>query len=290
MCSADRAATLRRAVDSVLSQAGVRARVIAVVNGGRVDDAVLAELCATPAVRVIRLEEGSPPKAIHVGRDAVDTPYFGFLDDDDELLPGTLRTRIDELERNPEIDVVVTNGYHHLNGADTIYLAEMSHLRADPLGTLIERNWLLSCAGTYRASAAPVTAFADVPKYFEWTAIAFRLGVDGHRFAFVNVPAYRIHDTPASLSKSDAFHMAEVGVLHELARRAPSTRIRRMMHRKLSAAYHTRSNQALDAGELADAWRWHLRSLRYVGGLRHLPYTRHLIRLYASSSSANSNG
>lgn len=281
VCATERSASLRRAVASALSQVDREeglVQVILVANGLRVDPELLEEMASTPSVRVVRRPEGNVTAARLAGRRLVLTPYFSFLDDDDELLPGAVEAALTRLTEDPRIDIVVSNGYLRHNGLDTLVVSNMAQVSADPIGTFLHRNWFLSGAATFRTTTVPESVF-DVPtKYFEWTLIGFMLLASGVHFAFIDTPAYRVNDSTESASKSDEYHDAEVGMLQSLVRQATAGRVRRRLRQKLAIACHTQSDRALNAGAILDAWRWHLRSLTCLYGLKHLAYTRHLLR------------
>ncbi len=92
-CYANRRESLLRAVATARAASNQLIVVLAVVNGSRVDADTLTALSEQP-VQVDRQQEGSLPIALARGRSLVQTPFFGFLDDDDELLPGALDRRL----------------------------------------------------------------------------------------------------------------------------------------------------------------------------------------------------
>src|SRR6187549_269028 len=87
-CEARRVSLLHRALDSVVAQEGVDVHPVVVVNGSRVDESLCASIVARPGVTVLRRDEGNVSAARRAGMRLVDGAYFGFLDDDDEFLPG----------------------------------------------------------------------------------------------------------------------------------------------------------------------------------------------------------
>jgi glycosyltransferase involved in cell wall biosynthesis len=111
IASAARADWLRRALDSVLLQQKVRAVPLVIVNGDQYDQALVEELEAKPELSVSRLKRASLPEALNFGVRQVSTEAYGFLDDDDELLPGALARRAEALFDSVDVDLVVTNGY-----------------------------------------------------------------------------------------------------------------------------------------------------------------------------------
>src|SRR5262245_24830754 len=117
LCEASRARSLLCAIDSVLAASSSPVRLIIVVNGQRFDPELVANLRGRVDIEVVQVAEGSLTRAHLTGRQQVLTPYFSFLDDDDEYLPGALDLRRRALEQDPDADLVVTNGYHYGEGS-----------------------------------------------------------------------------------------------------------------------------------------------------------------------------
>src|SRR5689334_4902747 len=111
LANADRAVSLFRAIDSVLAQRRVRAIPLVIVNGPRPAAAIMEQLDRRPDIRLGGFHEASLPRALKTGRTMVDTAYFAELDDDDELLPEALATRLTALREAPGVDAVITNGF-----------------------------------------------------------------------------------------------------------------------------------------------------------------------------------
>lgn len=275
--SAVRAASIRRAVASIRTAASSPVRVIAVVNGGKEDPAIVEWLRQQPDVLVILDARPSLPQALLKGRKAVCAPYFATLDDDDEYLPGALDRRIAALERAPGAALVVTNGYRHAKGRDDAYYTHLTSVAADPLSALFEANWLNSGNALYRTSMVTAADFADHYPYAEWTWLAFRLALRGEEIAVDHTPGFRIHDTPGSLSKSTAYFQAYLDLYDRMLSLRPPSPVRKLIHRRRSATWHDYSVKALQTSRHADAWKCHLRSLALPGGLRYVSYTRRLL-------------
>ena len=147
-----RRGTLERALLSVLNQEGVAARPVVVITGGRPDPA--AELASSYRAKVhIVGEPASPGRALGIGRKLTDARFYAFLDDDDELLPHALGTRLGIMRAEPAVDVVVTTGYWLSGGQRRIHIPDITRHQDDSLNGIIERCWLTSCGGLFRASA-----------------------------------------------------------------------------------------------------------------------------------------
>jgi glycosyltransferase involved in cell wall biosynthesis len=273
----ERADSFRRAVDSVLTQEGVRSRLILVVNGGRHDPALLAAHDTDPQITMVERREPGIAAALEAGRALVRSPWTATLDDDDVLLPGALRARVETLERHPEAAVVVSNGFRRSAQGDRLHIPDLAALSRDPLGALLERNWLLPGAWLFRTAAMPADLFLRMPAHFECTYLAVRFATSG-RLVFLDAPTVAWStDTPGSAAKSRAYRMGEVPALQQILRLPLPAGFRAGLERNLAAACHRQSDESLEAGDLRGAWRWHLASLAGRGGLRYLPYTGHLL-------------
>lgn len=239
---------------------------------------MVADLERRSDVHLLRIEEPSLPAAILAGRRHVETPFFSFLDDDDEYLPGTLATRVQYLLQNPAVSILVTNGLRHAEGRDQPALSHLDGVVSDPLLALFVENWMTSCGVTFRASDCPDEAFAAIPKYLEWTWLAFNAANSGRTIAVLDTPTFRIYDTADSESKSDAYRRSQLETFQRMLAVGTRPDIRRRLRSRIGAYWHDQSSAALVQGSLGEAVACHLRSLWYPDGLKYLTYTRRLIR------------
>lgn len=260
--------SLRRAVSSVLCQEGVNPAVLLVANGDRVDGGLLEAVAHRPGVTVIREAKGSSPFAQRLGREKVTAPHFGFLDDDDELLPGALKSRLDLLSEPPRADVVVTNGYREQGGRHDSFQEYLLGDSETPLLALLRRNWLASCGALYRSETVPANIWDPGLKYMEWTAAAFKLLDAGVRIRFSEQPTFVLHDTPGSLSKQHAYELAAPEVFADLMDLGLLSGLEMEAQQKLAALQHGAARSLLFRGDYASAWRYHLSSISHPRGLR----------------------
>lgn len=275
-CEARRWDSLKRAISSVTLQENVDVEVIVVVNGTRFDPGCYEELRNMPGLSVVYLEEGNLPRAVKYARSLVTTPFFAFLDDDDEYLPGALWRRLQPLLADETVGYVAANGYSHVDGRDEQAVTNVEAVQRDPLRALLRENWLASCGGLYRSSSVSSDYFDGKTRYLEWTLLAYKLA-SSMRMVFVDEPTYRIHDSPDSLSKSEAFREAEIGVLNQILALELPADVKNGLRIKMGRAYHSLSNHYRRQGDLKRAWSCHLTSLRYPEGLRYVTYTRRLL-------------
>jgi glycosyltransferase involved in cell wall biosynthesis len=104
----NRARTLRRAIDSVLSQDLTDFELIIIDDGSTDGSAELARNYVDPRIRVIELEaHGGSNAARNAGVRSAKSPIVAFLDSDDAYLPHKLSTVVEEFERRPDLDVLV---------------------------------------------------------------------------------------------------------------------------------------------------------------------------------------
>lgn len=272
---------LWRAVDSVREQSGVRALALVVLNGAQrapeVEGALARAHERGDGVRLIVREDADLPAAHRAGRHAVETPWFGALDDDDLLLPGALARRVEALEGSPDSDVVVTNGMVRRGDIDALHVPPEDAVAADPLRALQRRNWLLPGSWLARRDRVAPLVFDDMPRYRECTYLALRFAIE-HRMLWLQEPTvcYNV-GSPHAESRSHGYMMEQVAALRRILALPLPGPMRRRVHREITAAFHDMADFHWSAGALELAWRIHLRSLRAWGGLRYLPFTRHLL-------------
>lgn len=278
LAEARRADALWRAIDGVLKQTGVSAIPIVVVNGSRFDPNVLARLRELKDIRLQEEARGGLIYAMGVGRRLVEAPFFSFLDDDDEYLPHALETRVKAMRSDERIDAVISNGYRFDGSVRSVSASNLKMAASDPLGSLLENNWLTSCGGLYRTDRLSAEFFSDTTEFAEWTYLAFKLCLN-HKIAFVESPSYIIHDTAGSLSKSVNYSTALAGVMKRVLDLPLPPKARNSVGRKYGAALHDLSTHYLGTGQRYAAWKCHIRSLRQPGGLRFFLYGRRFVGL-----------
>jgi glycosyltransferase involved in cell wall biosynthesis len=272
-CRRTRADRLWRALASIRSQT-VDLEIIVVVNGREYDAELYGDLRSEPDLRVLYVEEGGLPHALRQGRAAVNQPFFSFLDDDDEYLPGALRTRLDVMARDATLDLVVTNW---IMDSGEPHIRSTAGIESDPMGALLRANWLASCGGLFRSARVTEDFFDPTIRFYEWTMVAVQILIRGGRIRFLDVPTYRVNQSDDSLSRTDAYYGAEPAFLERLLALDLAEEHRRVLRQKHRASLHDVADRELRAGNLGAAWRYHLRSLAAAGGVRHLKYTLRLI-------------
>jgi len=181
------------------------------------------------------------------------------------------------MDKHPEADVLVTFGLRkRLEGSvKRVPCAVGNNL----IASLLDDNWLPSCGGVFRRQVVGPAYFASMPRYLEWTFLAFRLARERSvRFMIDDPnPHYTIVESPSSESRSLDYSLAMPEALARMQDPSLPLAIQHALSRKIGAALHHASGRCRKGGRLSEAWRLHLASLRTRGGWRYLPFTRHLL-------------
>jgi glycosyltransferase involved in cell wall biosynthesis len=249
--------------------------IMVVANGASVSSQVLDWLEARSDVRVVRLRSGSHPLARRVGAELADSEFLAFLDDDDELLPGTLAEKLDYFRENPEVDVLVTDGFRVHAGTTTRILPATSDRGSDVIEAMMRASWG-AAAMTLRRSV-DLQAFDAELRHMEWTFTALALA-RRFRVGFLDRPTYRYYeDTQNSLSKSDAHAVAAPEVWRRLVACYAGTRYETQMRRRHARECHYASRAYLRQGQLLNAWKMHAKSMGSADAVSFVRFTARLL-------------
>lgn len=267
---------LWKAINSVRAQRGVQVRIVLIANGGACDTGLLTQLGERDDIAVLRTPVADFPNALRIGRKAVETAFFAELDDDDELTPDALAQRLDLMQGDQGVDVVVSNGWIRSGGVDELSIPDITAVRADPLRSLLQRNWLLPGSALFRTDRVPIDWFDTIPRCLEWTWVGLNVSLYC-RIAFLDEPAV-VHysDLPFSTDASRHCQIERVNALRALLALPVPGDVRRRLRAKLGDALHSVSALHRAEGEWRTAWARHLESLTLPGGWRYLLYTRYL--------------
>jgi glycosyltransferase involved in cell wall biosynthesis len=273
-----RRALLERAIDSILVDQDGLGRPVVVVNGTECDEALRRELQARTDLTLIYRPRPGLSAALIAGRRQVDTPFFATLDDDDQLLPGALATRLAPLLADPTTDLVVTNGYYDDGRSPArLHYQNFMGLAPDPMRSVMEKSWLQSINALYRSERVTAQDLEGMPHYLEWTWLALKLA-RSHTIRFLDTPTYRLNrGEPDSLSFSDAFYLGVPDALRAMLALDLPLDVRRELRQRLSASLHDVSDRARRSGDYRLAWRSHIASLGVRPSCRWLFYTRRLL-------------
>ena len=277
-CSKAREYCLRRAIDSALAQAGVEVEIIVVVNGEILDIDLFGKLKTDARLSVYYLPEGNVSKARYYGIVRGKHDCFAFLDDDDELLPNTLRHRLEVLNADGEAAVAVANGYI-FDGGDNLHIDNdfYREILKSPELSFLEKNWFTTPSALYNKNRLDIKLFDMEFKYFELTYIFFKLIENRHKLVFDNSVAYRYHeDTATSASKSEAYSLAYPDMVKLILGMHLSAAAKRILKRKYLVSLNSLSNYFLGKGEIGKALYFHIKCL-LNGGFNYIFYTRKLL-------------
>jgi hypothetical protein len=253
---------LLRAVKSVLAL-DVPAVASVIINGERQDEAVVRAVREAGAL-VHRSDTLGVSAARLLGRQQVETPLFGFLDDDDVLLPNAGTERSHHFS-DASIDVVVGNGYIASLDGRRIPFCELPTNTADAARSILKANWLASPAAFFRTASVDATAFMNLPNVMEWTVLGFRLAVR-YKIRFSPAFTYVIcQDAPDRSTKTRTYVEQAPDILRRLQRENKRKDLEPLLAQKIRAAHHTAADYSLWNGELSTAWRHHLASMRGPG-------------------------
>jgi len=264
-----RRALLRRAIDSVLAQEDVRVVPIVVINGPERDPELRSEIIADRRFRVVTLENADLPAALRTGREMVDSKWFAELDDDDVLMPRALISRLDALEKQPEFDLVVTNGVMRGSDSDKLnFDGDVSAIEADPLRAMLRQNWLLPGSWLCRSDTVGIEFFTGIPRFRECTYLGLQFA-SRLRIKFLDCPTVVYHtDTPHSESKSQAYFLGVADATRRMLELRLPPDVLDHIRRWLGDACSTNAHYYLHEKDLTKAWGWYRQSLRGPGGWR----------------------
>lgn len=280
-CEVSRADFLARAIASIKSQEldEGELEIIVVCNGKKQDDNLLRTLESDPYLRILKLQEGNVSKARHFGVTNARGEFFCFLDDDDELLANSIKTRLKIIKSDPICDVVVSNGFTHAHGNDKPLVSSdfAAEINENLYLSFLSQNWFSSSAPLFRANTIEPPIFDFSLKYFEWTYLFFLLMALHKNIKYDNRITYRRNeDNPLSASKTQEYSFAYPDFLLKMKELNIPPNIKRIIHQKYLTALNTQSNTHLQKNEIIKAWTLHLSCL-FKGGWRYFPYTRFLI-------------
>lgn len=273
-----RSKLLFRALDSIQDQGGVRARPVVIVNGQKFDVATLEALKKRPGILLHQERQASAGQAMVAGRNLVMAPFFSYLDDDDELIEGSLLEPLRWFDGHPQCDVLINNGFFVKAGGA---MSESTHLAihvGDPAMGLLKECWLSPGACLFRTVSVPGNMLRPEWDHLEWTHLAFELCAERKRLHFMDVATVRYFDTPGSLSKQMKHHEAALDLLLHVKRDGRlDLAVRRQADRKYLRALHNLAATYWRHGRYLQAWYRHLGSLRPPQTLEYLLFTRKLL-------------
>lgn len=281
MLSADRRQSIFKAIRSIQMQDCNSISILVVANGKRVDSSILLEIQSIDRLKVILVNEGSYPKALIMGRQYVKTDFFCFLDDDDELLEGSITQRLYAFQENDVIDVVVGNGLSKNKSLSKLVITQdkFDSFKNSPAESILERrgNWLASCAGMFKTETVGSHYFEDYAEYAEWSYLAIKLA-NTKKVILIDYPCYQINASESSLSNSERYEIGIYQYLKKLKSLKTTPSFKRKLDKKLVDFEHSLSLYFWHKNEYRKAIKFHLKSLMsFYGFKRYFLSTRHFL-------------
>lgn len=277
-CRENRRVEILRAIESILNSEGTMPVVAFIANGPNVDPDVFKHVSSLPRVKAIQLDEPSATNAVSYGvKNCVDTPLFGFLDDDDYLLPGTIAGRENALKKHPECDVVIGRALRRQKGEISSHMTfeQIQRCKNDPLAVMYGEgvNWMTSSAGLFRKSGFDNRLFDDPTQYFEWTYLATKMVVNGMNVGFLEIEDHVIvDDLPTngaeSLSRSQDYKDYEARFLAAVKALPLNKQQAHHIQFREATYYHTLSDELREKGEVGAAFKAHIKSLSSIVGIK----------------------
>jgi hypothetical protein len=271
--------SIRHAIQSVLTQA--HTKLVVIINGDRFDCLLKLELESLTEIECHYLSLGNFPEALRYARKMVNTNYFSFLDDDDELTTDSISNRLNIIKQSSCLDVVIGNGYrNNKNNVKSLVLDtdKIDRFNQDPIYSLFQKrgNWLASCSGLYRTSSIPQKYFDDYAKYAEWSYLAVKIACYKN-IKLIEAPCFIINETSESLSQGFDYYEAQYNYLFKLLDMKLPEKINNIIETKKVDMQHQLSVLCYENGEISKAWSYHWLSLRSLYGFkRYILSTRHL--------------
>lgn len=276
LATAERAPYLNRAIDSILGQ-GVPVRIVVVVNGPQADRAIVERLAERAEVDTVRLADASLPGALLAGRKSVTSQFFFELDDDDHLVPGALSAWADVLQRRSSVDVVIGNAVMRSPAGERPSMPDVAAVRARPLDSLMDKNWLVPGSAMMRTDAVGPDYFEAMPEYLEWTYLGLRLASEKQLQFIDRSVCVHSEGLPFSTNESLDCLLERPVAAQSLRRLQLPAHIKRRLAAKECALWHAVAEHHLAHDDRRAAWRAHLCSIRSPFGWRFIPFTRKLL-------------
>jgi hypothetical protein len=249
-----------------------------VINGREKDLELAEDIGEDRRIRVATLDHADLPAALRFGRRMVDTAWFAELDDDDVLMPGALRTRVEALENDRQYDAVVTNGIRRGIDGDALHFVEnVSTIEADAVRAMFRHNWLLPGSWLCRSDSVGVELFKDIPRFRECTYLGLQFATR-LRLKFLDCPTVIYHtDTPESESKTESYRLGVADATRRLLALNLPPDVRDSVRRLFGAACLDNADYFLLENDISTAWCWYREALRGPGAWRRAVFARRFV-------------
>jgi glycosyltransferase involved in cell wall biosynthesis len=277
LCGTERSEQLLRAIASIKAQIDVSVAILVVINGNRFDHNLLTKV-KNYGVGILILEKAGISSARLLGRQNITSPYFMFLDDDDELYPYSTKELLQSFNSsNSDIGIVIADAYSCQRQRNFGFVSTPEEIESNPLKALLKENWLIIQSALFKTESVPAFLFDIETTSNECTLLAFRLANHNIKVKVNTKPLAIIHDSPNSESKSEHFITKEPDVIKTIIKMDLPKDITSELKQKLSKSFHNNSTYYLNRGLIFKAIHAHINSLILPGGFKYLLYTRHLL-------------
>jgi glycosyltransferase involved in cell wall biosynthesis len=203
---------LRDAVRSVCAQTYTNWEMLVVEDGGTGDAAAVVSEVRDPRVRWTRIEWGGVGAARNHALDMAHGSLVAYLDDDNTLDPGWLKTVAWAFETRPDCAVlygsVLIDDVSRINGGEPGALPRL-FFRPYDRATLLEENLADGGAIAHRAGLPEARFDERLGAYGDWDLL-IRLTEDAAPLALPVIACYYTTDAPDRLSVGDLSKDAEI--------------------------------------------------------------------------------
>ena len=199
------AATIGRAIDSVLAQTYTDYEIIVVDDGSRDATSEIVQSYGAAEIRLLRLSSNQgASSAVNEGLKLARGEFIAFLDADDEWLPRKLTLQVDALTRNPAA-AIATCGCRFVDAEGNVF----REFGIPPASTGKSEVWRLLLAATFIAKpcvVARMEALRRVGPFDVELPVAedqnmwIRLAMQGE-VEFISEYLTIVHESPGSLTK-----------------------------------------------------------------------------------------
>ena len=211
LATRDRAAHLRRAIDSVLAQTYDRFELLVVDDASEDETAAVIAAVRDDRVRGLRGAGRGAHAARNAGVDTARGELIAYLDDDNTMHPGWLKSVAWAFEQRPEAEVVyggiVTDDPARLRGGPGGAMPVIWFYPYDR-AALAEANLGDTSAISHRAGLDQARWDEDLPTMGDWDLLA-RLTTDRDPVALPAIACFYSTDAPRRLSTSGTLTDAE---------------------------------------------------------------------------------
>lgn len=269
----NRERTIRRAITSVLSQAGISLELI-VVDDASSDNTlrVIEDLLADERVRLVRNETcGGGAAARNRGLELAKGEFIAFQDSDDEWLADKLALQVADLTARETSFAGNFTSFIRVARESAEYLPHLAAMRSgDTLfSSLIRKNFITTQSLLIRRQVIEEIGGFDegLPRFQDWDLV-LRIA-SRWDLAYLDTPTVVLFDTPGNLT---SFALKDIParkrILAKWEQHAALTTEVRAQHEHIMARILSSNGRPKEAvGHAARAWSMRPQSVRYFGSL-----------------------